>query len=98
MNAIRKVSKYLQKNPGTANSKALARLAASLAEEQSYPLDELYRLDIEAFDLAIDLLQDWRIDRYYAARLHLLDSVLVELPGAAVVDAASKVPVPSRHL
>ena len=30
-------------------------------------------LDYEAFQLAIDVMRDWRIDRYYASKVKLLD-------------------------
>jgi hypothetical protein len=76
MNAIKEVRRYLLRNPGSASSKSLARLTAALAEEQSFPLGDLYALEQEAFDLAIELLRDWRLDRYYAARIKLFDLVL----------------------
>jgi hypothetical protein len=76
MNAINRVRKFLENDPSGASSRALVRLVAALAEERAYPLAELYRLDYEAFELAIDLLKDWRLDRYYAARIRLFDVVL----------------------
>jgi hypothetical protein len=79
MNAIKEVRKYLEANAGAESSKILAALTAALAEESSFPLADLYRLDYEAFKLAIDLLKDWRLDRYYAARIKLFDVVLNEV-------------------
>lgn len=80
MNAIKEVRRYLIKHPRTASSKILARLTEAVAEESAFPLGDLYALDREAFDLAIELLQDWRLDRYYAARIKLFDAVLGEIP------------------
>jgi hypothetical protein len=37
-------------------------------------------LEAEAFELAIELMKDWRLDRYYAARIKLFDVVLNEIP------------------
>ena len=34
-------------------------------------LSGLYALDWESFELAIELMRDWRIDRYYADRTNL---------------------------
>jgi negative regulator of replication initiation len=34
-------------------------------------LSDLYDLDWESFQLAIELLRDWRIDRYYADQTDL---------------------------
>lgn len=73
MNAIKKVRQYLETYPSRESSRALARLTAALAEEREYPLAELYEMDMEAFELAMELMQDWRLDRYYASRLRLFD-------------------------
>lgn len=93
MNAIKKVRLYIEANPGARESKVLARLAAALADERPFALSDLYALDLEAFDLAIDLMRDWRLDRYYAARLKLLDTivagVLPELGDEAGTPAAA---------
>src|SRR5262245_36052026 len=42
LNAIKQIRKYLENNPSSASSRALAELAAALAEERDYPLGELY--------------------------------------------------------
>lgn len=76
MNAIKQIRKYLEKNPTSESSQILARLTAALAEEKEFSLAELYRLNYEAFHLALELLEDWRLDRYYAARIKLFDVVL----------------------
>ncbi len=79
MNAVKKVRKYMEANPRAEASRVLALLATSLADETPFPLDALYRLDLEPFDLAVELMRDWRLDRYYAARLRLLDTILVDV-------------------
>ena len=87
MNAIKKVRRYMQAHPTTQASRVLAQLAASLADERAFPLADLYSLDMEAFDLAIELMRDWRLDRYYAARLKLLDTILVDVLPALDAEA-----------
>jgi hypothetical protein len=76
MNAIKKVRLYIEANPDARESKVLAQLAAALADERPFALSDLYALDLEGFDLAIELMRDWRLDRYYAARLKLLDTIV----------------------
>ena len=76
LNAIKEIRKYLEKEPASEAAKILARLTAALAQEQTFPLSELYRLDYDRFQLAIELMKDWRLDRYYAARIRLFDVVL----------------------
>jgi hypothetical protein len=73
MNAIKKVRKYILAHPQTEGARILGALAAALGEEQSFPLSDLYKLDFDSFELALALLEDWRLDRYYAARLKLFD-------------------------
>lgn len=74
MNAIKKVRKYLVANPRTEAARILGGLVEALGSEKPYQLAELYSLDYETFDLAIDLLEEWRLDRYYASRLKLFDT------------------------
>jgi hypothetical protein len=83
MNAIKQVRKFLLAQPDSPAAVSLSRLAESLARESDYPLRELYELDADAFDLAIELLRDWRLDRYYAARIKLFDVVLKDASGEA---------------
>jgi hypothetical protein len=80
MNAIKQVRKYLEQHPDRNSSFFLADLVEALGEEREIPLRDLYELDHEAFELAIELIKDWRLDRYYAARIKLFDMVLAGLP------------------
>ena len=89
MNAIKKVRLYMEAHPSRRESRVLAQLAASLADERAFPLADLYALDLEAFELAIDLMKDWRLDRYYAARLKLLDTIVGSVMPELVADTAA---------
>lgn len=86
MNAIKEVRKYLLKNSGRPSAVILARFTAAIAEEAPFRLGDLYELEAEAFDLAVELLKDWRLDRYYAARIRLFDVVLGELQTRSAAD------------
>jgi hypothetical protein len=76
LNAIRELRKHLQKDPSNPSAKVLARLAVALANEREFLLSDLYRLPFEEFELAMELMREWRLDRYYAARMRLFDVVL----------------------
>jgi hypothetical protein len=78
MNAIKQVRQFLLEHPGSPSAQGLARLTEALAEEADFALGTLYDLNAQAFDLAIELLRDWRLDRYYASRIKLFDVVLNE--------------------
>lgn len=75
MNAFKQVRRYLLENPGSTSALGLARLTEALKQEAEFSLAVLYELDADAFDLALELLRDWRLDRYYAARMRLFDSL-----------------------
>jgi hypothetical protein len=66
MFAIQKLEQYLNTSASPAAARELTRLMQALRQEQEFPLSNLYEIDFEAFELAVDVLRDWRIDRYYA--------------------------------
>jgi hypothetical protein len=69
--AIHDIRRYLSDHSDSPSAQVLSRLPATLSKEESLALSELYALDWESFELAIDLMRDWRIDRYYADRTDL---------------------------
>ena len=83
MFAIQKLQDYLQSSASPAAARELNRLLDALKQEKEFPLSSLYEIDYEAFELAMEALRDWRVDRYYAG------------PAAAVTDAVSELPEPS---
>ncbi|QHI99666.1 hypothetical protein GT347_17800 [Xylophilus rhododendri] len=76
MNAIKTVRKLLQADPGSDSSKTLASLVLALESESDshFQLSSLYELDLKNFELAMAILQEWRIDRYFAKKARLLDA------------------------
>lgn len=73
MNAIKKARRLIAKDPTTPEAAALARLVRALESDEKFELGELYQLDYDAFDLAIDILKEWRLDRYYMGKAKLHD-------------------------
>ncbi len=73
MNAIKSARKFIVANPASESARTLALLVLSLESETQFNVTELYKLDLETFDLAIDILKQWRIDRYYAGKAKLFD-------------------------
>lgn len=82
MNAIKEARRFIEKNPEDASARTLARLVLSLESDHAFELASLYQLDYDAFNLAIDILREWRLDRYYAGKAKLFDLSLqlTELP------------------
>lgn len=73
MNAIKEARQIITSAPNSDAARALARLVLALETEGEFPLASLYALDLKTFDLAIDILSEWRLDRYYAQKGKLLD-------------------------
>ena len=68
MEALHAAQRIIQSAPGTVAAKSLATLIAALESESQIDLAELYVLDTATFELALAILEDWRIDRYYAGK------------------------------
>lgn len=63
----------IETSPDLPDAKILADLVLSLEREGSFNLGDLYLLNTENFDLALDVLRDWRLDRYYMGKARLFD-------------------------
>lgn len=73
MNAVKKARRLIETDPYTEAAKTLSALVLSLEAASSFEMTRLYELGLKEFDLAIDILKEWRIDRYYANKVKLFD-------------------------
>jgi ABC-type uncharacterized transport system substrate-binding protein len=73
MRAIKKIKRIIEKNPQDQASQVFSKLITSLAEEVDFSLKDLYLLDANEFQLAMEVLQEWRLDRYYMGKAKLFD-------------------------
>ena len=73
MNAIKSARKLIAADPSSAAARTLARLVLALESEAAFDISSLYALGLKDFELSIDILKEWRIDRYYAGKGKLLD-------------------------
>jgi hypothetical protein len=71
MDAIKKTRKFIAANPHLDSAKTLAGLVRALESEDKFEFGELYKLGYEQFNLGIDVLKEWRLDRYYMGRAKL---------------------------
>ena len=74
MRAIKKVRLVIAENPQEQAAQIFSRLILSLVEEVDFAVKDLYLLDNHNFQLAIDILQEWRIDRYYMGKAKTFDT------------------------
>ena len=73
MNAMKEAAKWISLHPHAQHSSTLGDLIIALETGEVFALERLYALDLEAFNLGIAIIEEWRIDRYYARRGKLLD-------------------------
>jgi len=73
MNAIKRARRFIEGQPQEPAAVVLSRLVLALETEHSFELSDLYTLDLDSFDLAIEILKEWRLDRYYAGKAKLFD-------------------------
>ena len=73
MNNIKKVAKYVAANPDSEDTPTLLELAIALETGAAYSFTNLYELSHEGFQLAMGMIDDWRLDRHYLSKLTLLD-------------------------
>lgn len=76
LNAIKEAKKRIAREPFTPSATALADLVLALESGEAYQLERLYGLDLNDFDLAVQIVKEWRLDRYYAGKAKLYDVAL----------------------
>lgn len=73
MYAIKLARKFIEQNPDHASAATLSRLVLALESEGEFQIADIYKLDLERFNLALRILDEWRLDRYYAGKARLFD-------------------------
>jgi hypothetical protein len=53
----------------------LMRLAKSLCQNENFKLSEIYELSYDDFELALNIMKDWRLDRYTKTKERLREIV-----------------------
>ena len=74
MLAHKKARKLIEARPDSPAALTLSSLVVALETETPFLLSELYLLDYDDFGLALEVMIEWRLDRYYASKLRLLDA------------------------
>ena len=73
MQALKKARKLIETKPQKATAQVFSKLILALESESLFNLAALYQLDFDDFSLAMDIMKDWRLDRYYTTKAVLLD-------------------------
>ena len=73
MIALKKARKLIENQSQSEAARTLSALVVALESDTPFPVGDIYRLDYEAFELALDVLKEWRLDRYYTSKVRMLD-------------------------
>lgn len=79
MNAAKKIRRFIEEGHDPQQMQVLKELAAALEMGRPFDLSLLYDIDMRYFDVAIDLLKDWRFDHHISSRSKLLEQLLTEI-------------------
>jgi hypothetical protein len=90
MSSLKVARKLIEADPNTKNAQVLAYLIVALEMSHEFLLSELYKMDYDAFKLALKVIEDWRIDRYYSSKVKLYDcawQVTEKMPSGPSLEA-----------
>ena len=73
MQALKKARKLIEKKSERPSTVVLSQLILALESKTPFNLAELYQMEYDDFLLAVDVIKDWRLDRYYTTKAVLLD-------------------------
>jgi hypothetical protein len=72
--AIKKVKKFIEKSPNSIEGLTFAKVILALESGEEFPVTDLYKLNADDFELALELMKDWRIDRFYIGKAKAFDT------------------------
>jgi len=89
MNPIKAARKLIERHPDSDEARALSHVVLALEANSQIDIATLYSLKLQTFELAIEVLQEWRLARYYAGKTKLFNlSVQVgDLPKGSFLNA-----------
>jgi flagellar biosynthesis/type III secretory pathway protein FliH len=76
MRAIKEARHLIEKAPDDESSQILSRLVLALENEVNFAISDIYKLNRNQFELALNILQEWRLERYYSGKARLFDTAL----------------------
>ncbi|SCK24836.1 hypothetical protein [Vogesella sp. LIG4] len=103
MNAAKRLTKMLDSGESNSQLEVLKMLAIALHHKQAFDLALLYSIDYPYFQLALQLLDDWRLGQHLATRSKLMERLFgmhpdmlvpTALPAASQLQTTRSAPLP----
>jgi hypothetical protein len=76
MRAIKKARKIIEKDPSSETAQALTSLILSLETDADFSLKKMYSLNMDDFELMLEVMSDWRLDRYYEGKAKAISTAI----------------------
>lgn len=73
MSAFKEARKMIAADPQSKNAQVFSYLIVALEMGHEFLLSELYKMDYDAFKLALQLIYEWRNDRFFRSKVKLYD-------------------------
>ena len=79
MRTIKEARRLIKRDPLSAEARVLSALVTALEGESTFSIKDLYILDEKHFNMALEILSDWRLDRFYLGKAKIFDVALQAL-------------------
>jgi len=76
MRTIKEARRLIERNPFSPEAQVLSALVTALESDSQFSIKDLYTLDGKHFDMALEILRDWRLDRFYMGKARIFDIAL----------------------
>ena len=76
MLSLCKAKLLIQQDPSSQAAQVFSALTLALENESEFVLGHLYSLGYEEFHLAVSVIKEWHLDRYYLGKVSLSHSLL----------------------
>ena len=77
MLSLHKAKLLIQQDPSSQTAQVFSALTLALESESEFMLGHLYSLGYEEFHLAVSVIKEWHLDRYYLGKASLTHSLLL---------------------
>jgi hypothetical protein len=75
--SIQKAKLIILQDPSSPAAQIFFALISALESESEFVLGHLYTLGYEDFHLAVSVIKEWRLDRYYLGKSSLTHSLVL---------------------
>ncbi|MBV8680656.1 MAG: hypothetical protein JO338_09455 [Aquitalea sp.] len=79
MNAAKKIRLLIESGESPEQVQVLKEMAMAMQMKESFHIARLYQIDQRYFDVAMELLKEWRFDHHIASRSKLIEQLMPEV-------------------